>query len=225
MKHFLAVLCSASLLFNGVAVAGGGIGRGLVAEKHGLSKLVSKLTQAAGTLAVTAMLACGMSGCSQDEVADAVRTAERRVATLDYDRSASIDGIIAAIEQTDGAQIGIVKSVDQHGTLVVETDAGSVYVQLAEGEVLINNGATPLKVTLTEEVIDEGWIAEGSLIAIIPAVAVAGTLLVLTGFTAFSAMFDPFDGGEPGAAALVTGIGSLLTATAGLGTYHLILML
>ena len=224
MKNCLALLCSASLLFNGVAVAGGGLGRGLVAEKHGLSKLVGKLARGAGTVAVTAMLACGGTGCTKDEVAATVQ-AERRVATLDYDRSASIDGIIAAIEQTDGAQIGIVKSVDQHGTLVVETDAGSVYVQLAEGEVLINNGATPLKVTLTEEVIDEGWIAEGSLIAIIPAVAVAGTLLFFTGWAAFMAIFDPFEEGKPGTAIAIAGVGALLTAATGLGTYHLILML
>ena len=229
MKGFLALLCSAALLFNGIAVAGGGLGRGLVAEKHGVGKLVSKLTQGAGTLAVAALLACGISGCSSDEIADKVRMAEDQVTTLNYDHNTSIDEIMATIEQTEGAQIGVVRSVDEQGTLVIETNDGDVTLQLDKGEVLVNNGEAPVKVTLIEEVIDQGWIKEGSWIAIIPAVAVAGGLLFMAGSTLLLAgdtlLQEYFHNHEMaellGGAAIFT----YAAASMGTGTYHLIVML
>ena len=222
MKSFLALLCSAALLFNGVAVAGGGLGRSLVAEKRGVGKLVSKLTQGAGTLAVAALLTCGIAGCSQDEIAGKVEAAKSQVTAFDYNQSTSIDEVIATIEQTEGAQIGVVKHVDQDGTLVLETDGGDVTLQLEKGWALVNNGEAPVKVTLIEEATDQGLIAKGSWIAIVPAVAVAGGLLFMAGYTLLAISYHiEEDRKWLWLAALYTSA----AAAGGLGTYRILVML
>ena len=244
MKNFLAALCVASLLFNGVAVAGG-LPRGLVAQSRGvellsgkkmlqraltgaswgqLAELVGKAKQFGVGLVAAGVLTCGMLACTKDEVTNAVQQEQSRVATLDYDRSASLGEIIASLEQVEGAQVGIIKSVDQQGTLIIETEAGTVYLQLSEGEVLVNNGESPLKVTLTEAVVDEGWIAEGSLIAVIPAIIFGGVMFIVAGtVTAF--IFNEFNvtddliGAEMTLWVGAASAGSLFGVLTGLGTY------
>ena len=241
MRGFLFALCVAALSFSGVAVAGG-LPRGLVAQSRGvellsgkkmlqraltgaswgqLAELVGKAKQFGAGVVVAGMLTCGMLACTKDEVANAVQQEQSRVATLDYDRSASLGEIIAGLEELEDVQVGIIKSVDQQGTLTIETEAGTVYLQLSEGDVLINNGESPLKVMLTEAVVDEGWVAEGSLIAIIPAAMIAGGLFILTVGAAVAALIEE---GEWELAA-AAGLGMFVTTTASLGTYHLIVWL
>ena len=247
MKNVLAVLCIALLLCNGVAVAGG-LPRGLIAKSRGvelesgkkmlqraltgaswgkLAELVGKAKQFGAGMAVAGMLTCGTLACTKAEVTNAVQQEQSRVATLGYDRSASLDEVIAGLEQVEGAQVGIIKSVDQQGTLTIETDDGTVYLQLSEGEVLVNNGESPLKVMLSEEVIDAGWIAEGSLAAIIPAAAVAGGLLIFAGVLAVMVLYDNSYGDDNSwlKAATVAGIGAYVAPAMGFGTYHLIVLL
>ena len=244
MKNFLAALCVAALLFNGVALAGG-LPRGLVAQSRGvelasgkkmlqraltgaswgkLAELVGKAKQFSAGLVVAGMLTCGMMACTKDEVANTLPKAESRVATLDYDRSATLDEIITSLEQVEGAQIGIIKSIDQHGTLTIETDDGTVYLKLSEGDVLINNSETPLKVTLTEELVNEGWIAEGSLIAVIPAIIFGGVMFIVAGtVTAFILnefnVTDDLIGAEMTLWVGAASAGSLFGVLTGLGTY------
>ena len=81
---------------------------------------------------------------------------------------------------------------------------------------LINNGESPLKVTLHEEAVNAGLIAEGSLIAIVPAVLLAGGLLVLAGMSILA-------GEDSWATTAATGL--FISATMGLGTYHLLVLL
>ena len=124
MKNFLAALCVAALLFNGVALAGG-LPRGLVAQSRGvelasgkkmlqraltgaswgkLAELVGKAKQFSAGLVVAGMLTCGMMACTKDEVANTLqKTAESRVTTLDYDHSATLNEIITSLEQVEGA--------------------------------------------------------------------------------------------------------------------------
>ena len=153
---------------------------------------------------------------------------------ISHDRSAGLDEIIAGLEELEDVQVGIIKSVDQQGTLTIETEAGTVYLQLSESEVLVNNGESPLKVTLSEE-IDAGLIAAGSWLAIIPAAVVAIGLLSSTGWFAvrvFDNMLDDlfvdYEGDfVPWLAATTAGVvTSTYVATAmGLGTYHLVVLL
>lgn len=222
MRNFLAALCIASLLFNSVALAGG-LSRGLVAKTGGAGKLaefVGKAKQVGTGLLLAGLFTCVMLACAKDEAADALPKAENRVATLNYEPGASLDEIIANLEQIEGAQVGIVKSSEQ-GMLTIETDKGTVYLQLSEGEVLVNNGESPLKVTLSEEVVDEGWIAAGSLIAVIPAALIAGGVLFLTGWASYEALVFQDSWRE---AVITTGIGLFVTAAMGLGTYHLLIL-
>ncbi len=245
MKNFLAALCVAALLFNGVALAGG-LPRGLGAQSRGvelasgkkmlqraltgaswgkLAELGGKAKQFSAGLVVAGMLTCGMMACTKDEVANTLqKTAESRVATLNYDRNATLDEMITSLEQVEGAQIGIIKSIDQHGTLTMETDGGTVYLQLSEGDVLINNSETPLKVTLTEELVNEGWIAEGSLIAVIPAIIFGGVMFIVAGtVTAFILnefnVTDDLIGAEMTLWVGAASAGSLFGVLTGLGTY------
>ena len=197
MRNFLAVLCVSLLLFNSVAVAGGlsrGLGwskkpiemlRGLGGGK--LAELSGRAKQLGAGLLLAGLVTCNMTACNSDEVTHTLEQEKSRVATLDYQHSASLDEIIAALEQVEGARVGSITHSEQgrlneQGLLTVETDNGAVYLQLSEGEVLIN------KVTLYEEAVDAGWIAiaEGSLIASVPAVLLAGGLLVLAGTTIFA---------------------------------------
>ncbi len=225
MRNFLAALCVASLLFSSVAMAGG-LSRRLASEGSRLGQLIVKAKQVGASLAVAAMLTCGTTGCNtKDEAAHAV--ADRRVATLNYEHDASIDEAIAQLEQTEGAQIGIVTGVDSQGMVTLETDGGTVSLQLLGGEALINGGKSPLKVALFEEVVDEGIISEGSRLAIIPGYLVAGGLLVFSGVVTLASMFN-FGGGEDISkleTVTTVGIGLLASATMGVGTYHLLVML
>ena len=244
MKNFLAALCVAALLFNGVALAGG-LPRGLVAQSRGvelasgkkmlqraltgaswgkLAELGGKAKQFSAGLVVAGMLTCGTLACTKDEVANTLPKAESRVATLDYDRNATLDEMITSLEQVEGAQIGIIKGFDQQGILTIETDDGIVSLQLAEGEVLVNNSETPLKVTLTEELVNEGWIAEGSLIAVIPAIIFGGVMFIVAGtVTAFILnefnVTDDLIGAEMTLWLGAASAGSLFGVLTGLGTY------
>ena len=211
------------LLFNGVAA--GGLPRGLIAKSQGASKLAEffgKTKQFGAGVVVAWALTCGMMACTKDEVTNTLQKEQSRVATLDYDRSATLDEITTALEQMEGSQLGIIKNVDQQGELTIESDDGIVYLQLLEGEVLVNNGESPLKVTLTEEVIDEGLVAEGSLVAVVPAAALSGALLLFTGLF----VTDLWVYGESlRRVASYTVILSGVSAGIGLGIYYLIVLL
>lgn len=235
MKNFLAVLCVSLLLSNSIALAGGmprGLGwskkpiemlRGLGGGK--LAELGGRAKQLGAGLLLAGLVTCNMTACTSDEIASAVPKAESRVATLAYERSASLDEIIADLEQVEGAQVGIVTQAERD-LLTIESDNGTVYLQLSEGEVLINNSESPLKVTLSEEAVDAGWIAEGSLIAIVPALLVGGGLLVVTGMSIVSSLLwqDRFGTSWRGVAA-VAGGGVLVSATMGAGAYYLLVLL
>ena len=182
-----------------------------------------------------ATIVCATSSCTTDKVADTVRDAKNRVIELGHDRGASLDEIIGQMEE---ARVGVVRSVDQQGTLAVEVEGSTVYLQLADGDVLINNGESSLKVALSGEEIGEGWIASGSVVAIIPASVVAGLLLFYTGLYAVPAVIDVFDMYRNRELylksylvngtvefAIVTGIGGFASLTMGLGTYHLLVLL
>ncbi len=220
MRNFLAALCVASLLFSSVAVAGGLSSR-LAPESSRLAKLISKTKQWGASLAIAGVLTCGTIACNNgDEAARALAEANERVTTLEYGRSARFDAIITHLEQAEGAQIGIVAGIDSQGVVKLEADGGTIYMQLLEGEVLINGSELPLKVTLSEEVVDEGVIAEGSRLAIIPAFLVAGGLLILSGVYAVDSLR-----GSKSEAFTVASIGTFVAATTGTGTYHLLVML
>ena len=233
MRNFLAVLCVSLLMFNSVAVAGGlsrGLGwskkpiemlRGLGGGK--LAELSGRAKQLGAGLLLAGLVTCNMTACTADEVANTLPQAQSRVATLAYEHSASLGEIIADLEQVEGAQVGIVTA--EQGLLTVESENGTIYLQLSEGEVLVNNSELPVKVTLYEEAVDEGWIAEGSLIAIVPAVLLASGMLILTGMSVLAgeSFFSDDDGWVSGA---TTGaIGTFISASMGLGTYHLIVLL
>ena len=89
---------------------------------------------------------------------------------------------------------------------------------------LVNNGESPLKVTLTEEVVDEGWIAEGSLIAIIPAIIFGGVIFIVAG-TVTAIILNEFNVTDHLIGAEVTlwvgaaSAGLLSGALTGIGTY------
>jgi len=236
MRNFLAVLCVSLLMFNSVAVAGGmsrGLGlskkpiemlRGLGGSK--LAELSGRAKQLGAGILLAGLVTCNMTACNTDEVAQTLEQEKSRVATLAYEHSAR-DDLIADLEQVEGAQVGIVTRTEE-GQLIVESDNGTIYLQLSEGEVLINNGESPLKVTLYEEGVDAGLIAEGSLIAIVPAVLLAWVLLGVTGTTIFSEerLEKVFNGDGWMAWMASVGAGWLLfNATMGLGTYHLLVLL
>ena len=227
MKGFIAVLCIAALLSNGVALADGGklrlLQRGLAAhtqESGKLAKLFGKAKQyGAGVLLATA-LTCGMLACTKGEVANTLES-QNRVATLDYEQDATLKEIIAGLELVEGAQIGIVKSNEQ-GLLTIATEnGGAVYLQLSGGEVLVNSSETPLKVILSEA--DEGWIGKGSLIAIIPAGLVALGGIALTGMVFAVSILE----GENifGSLLRYGAVGVTVTAALSYGTYYLLLLL
>lgn len=230
MRNFVAVLLISSLLCNSAAVAAGaraGFGwvkkpremlRGFGGDK--LAELSGKVKQLGAGLLLAGFVTCNMMACTADEAARSLSQAESRVATIAaHDRSVSLDEIIASLEQIEGAQIGVIKHAEQD-LLTIETDDGTVYLQLSEGGVLINNSESALKVTLSEEAVDAGLIAEGSRIAIVPAIALAGGLLILTGWATLAAYGDP-----PWEIATAAGIGLFSSATMGLGTYHLLVLL
>ena len=239
MKGLIAVLCIAALLGNGVAFAGGNtlrmLQRGLAApsqeagKKAGkLGKWLGKAKQFGAGIVLAGVLTCGTLACTKDEVANSLQEQQSRVATLDYEQNATLKEILAGLELAEDAQIGIVKN-DKQDLLMISNNNGTVYLQLSEGEMLVNNASTPLKVILSEEVVDEGWIAEGSWFAITPAGLVALGGLTLTGMAIFGALVDPiFDAGAVVSGLEVIGIGalgSLLTSATSYGTYHLLLLL
>ena len=212
MRCFIAKLCVVLLVFNSVAFAGG-VQRGIIgkAKKIGI-----------GALAI-GMLACGTIACSKDKVGS--ETPKQEVATLSYDQSTTVNELITDIEQLEGAQIGVVKSVDYNqGAITIETADGVVSMHLAKGEVLVNNGETDLEIILSEEAFDEGLIAEGSWVAIIPGIAVAGAGLALAGWGTLTAFV--FDDDELLWEVIATaGIVSAIGLTSGLGVYHALVML
>ena len=213
MKCFMAKFCVVLLMFNSVAFAGG--------LQHGI---IGKAKQIGIGALATIMLTCGTIACSKDKVGSETPKAE--VAALSYDQSTTIGELQADIEQLEGAQIGVIRSVDySQGAVTIETADGVVSTHLAKGEMLVNNGETDLEVILSEEAFDEGLIAEGSLIAIIPAIVVTGVGLSLTGMGAFMGWMAHDDSTSILGTITTIGVISLVSLTAGFGTYHALVML
>ena len=125
-------------MFNSVAIAGGlsrGLGwskkplemlRGLGGNK--LAELSGRAKQLGAGLLLAGLVTCNMTACNTDEVAQTLEQEKKRVATLAYEHSARAD-LIADLEQVEGAQVGIVTRTEE-GPLIIESDNGTVYLQL-----------------------------------------------------------------------------------------------
>ena len=218
MRCFVAKLCVVLLMFNSVAFAGG-LQRGIM----GKAKQIG-----IGALA-TIMLTCGTIACSKDKVIS--ETPKREVAALSYDQSTTVNELITDIEQLQGAQIGVVKSIDYNqDAITIETADGVVSMHLAKGEVLVNNGEADLEVILSQEAFDEGLIAEGSWIAIIPGVAFGAAWPVLLGIGFYRHYIrdkNPFRWSNQVArdAVYISGATSLISGLLGISVYQILVWL
>lgn len=159
--HFpLVALCALSLIFTDASVAGTrGLGwskqpierlRGLGVEK--LVNLSDKAKQLGAGLLLAGLATCYPMACTADEVAP-LPEMENRVTALADKHRVGLDQIIVIVEhgQTEETQIGIIRISDEN-QLILETGYPDQNTfTLLEGEILINNSESPLKVTLHKE--------------------------------------------------------------------------
>lgn len=175
----------------------------------------------AGVAAVA--IACTVSSCARNTVEQDVIN-NKTVVNVSHDYEASLNEVVENVAQIEGAQIGIVQKVDQaSGVVEIATEDDTTYLQLPANSVLINNSEQSLRVSQEE---DEGWIAPGSMLALIPAWAVAALMGVhaVRHFYYYWSEYSPLwfhfwlSSSEP--VRLI-----FATPTAAVGTYYLLVML
>ena len=150
-----------------------------------VSTLKQNLTHKFVTGLAAATIVCSASSCSVENMQNDAQLSADEIAVLTgHDRSTSLDEIIAAIEQTKGAKVGIIRNVDEFETgqvgelttfLFAEAIDDTVLLKLFPEDVLVNIDTPPLAARFQK---DEGLIAEGSPIAI---GFFWGTAIVFTG--------------------------------------------
>lgn len=171
---------------------------------------------------VSIVAACSLvfsAGC------DPAITTKRHATTISYEdaKNISVEELIASLEQVGDTEFSLVR-LNYHGMPTAGHFRGStIFLQLLEGEILINNGDLPLKVILpAEEAVDEGWIADGSWIAIIPSAAIVAGMFYVTLLATSAIKSDGMDNYEVLTTLIVGLFGS---GAAGIGSYHLITLL
>ena len=120
------VLLLSSVVFDANAYANNGWRTAICRGENFISSLRSNLSRKAISVIGAATIFCTAYSCANNTVTTDIQS--KGVVRVDYDREASLNEMVAAIEQVEGAQIGIVHSVDQESKIVkIVTDDGTTY--------------------------------------------------------------------------------------------------
>ena len=219
MSSIVKIIISLTILFSTVATAKRPIDLSLTKKPiERLRHFFSGYGYDIKKWGVSMVVACSLmtSGCNS------TISMEERVSTVNYEdvKDNKLKDILTELELTDH-EIGVIR-ITSHNIRTLNNSDNTSF-QLLEGDVLINNEEFPLEVIYSKESFDTSLIHEGSLLAIIPAIAIASGTLIFTGYAI--TIGRAFYGENWSKAVLEAVTGVTASAILGAGTYYLLLLL